>query len=61
MSLESDKYPQWMALMEEIERARRGAELLQEIWLAVGAYQRHQIPNKTMEKMQRFFDFDDSE
>lgn len=44
----------------EIKHLREAKELLEEIWVEVGPYS-NKLNNETMIKLQKYFDFDDSE
>ena len=48
-------------LIKLLQRAEKAEELLHEIWLDVGPYNEKKLSRETLNKLNRWFDFDDSE
>lgn len=48
-------------LLTEIERYKRGYELLAKLYYEVGPYRQKDIRDETWQKVKDFFGFDDSE
>ena len=48
-------------LLDEIENLKKAKDLLQEIWLEFDPCQRGKIEDKTWNKVNDYFGFDDSE
>ncbi len=52
--------PNLNAILNEIEELKEGVGLLEEIWSELGPYTDH-LPIELRIKLQRYFNFDDSE
>lgn len=48
-------------LIDEIQRLQLAYELLEKVYLERGSYSQYSISNETWQKVNRFFEFDDSE
>ena len=51
----------WQALKNHVERGEEAERLLDAIWTEVGPYGHDQISLALLVKLQKFFQFDDSE
>jgi hypothetical protein len=48
-------------LINELERMQLARKLLETVYLEIGPYKNGQISDETLDKLRRFFNFDDSE
>lgn len=48
-------------LVNEISHAEKGLKILEQIWIEVGPYNQNKVSEETLNELNKFFEFDDSE